>query len=167
MNEYFSLSISKGLEKHGLPMLKINLLRTLGFDVIIDMSIRDNLIDPNFIYFEVDEDFYTCMDEDVDSSLKPKMYLFNDFFRKLEVHTIIRKDGVKQRADKIEFTFKLQGESYTDIFSVIKLQASLYRLKDVNIDVVLGSDFILKHKWSIDYNKKAVLIPKCSLLAPI
>lgn len=160
MNEYFSLSISKSLEKHGLPMLKINVLRTLGFDVIIDLDIRDNLIDPNFIYFEVDEDFYTCLDDDVDSYLKPKMYLFKDFFKKLEVHTIIRKDGVKQRADKIEFTFKLQGESYTDIFSVIKLHPSLYRLKDINIDVVLGGDFIARHKWIIDYNKQAVLIPK-------
>ena len=146
--------------KQGLPLLKINLLRTLSFNALIDMSISHNLIDSNFIFFKVDEDFYTCIDENTDASPKPKMYLFKDFFKKLGTYEITGKDEVKQTVDKIEFNFKLQDKSYAEIFSVIEFNQSFYNTKDVNIDVVLGSDFIIKYKWIIDYNKQAILIPK-------
>lgn len=149
----FIVSIAKALKKHGLPMLRIKLLGTLCFDVLIDPSISYNLIDPNFIYFDVDEDFYTCIDGHPDTLLKPKMHLFKDFFEIIGSHEMIDKDGAKQTVDKISFNFEFKDESYSEIYSVVELKNTSYNIKNVSIDVVLGSDFLLKHNWIIDYKK--------------
>ena len=138
---------------HGLPILKINLLRSLCFDVLIDPSISYNLIDPNFIFFEVDEDFYTCIDGSPDTLLKPKMHLFKDFFEVIVSNEMIGKDGVIQTVDKINFNFEFMDESYSEIYSVVELKNTRYNNKNVSLDVVLGSDFLLKHNWIIDYKK--------------
>jgi len=164
MKNYYSTSIAKSLKKHELPMLRIKLLRTLCFDVLIDTSIKHNLIDPNFIYFEVKEDFYTYVeDENYIGNSTPSignMHLFKDFFQKLSIQEIIGKDGVKQSLDKLNFNFELKGEKYSDSFFVINLNSTSYNIPNVNIDAVLGTDFLSKHKWIIDYKKKVIYTPR-------
>jgi hypothetical protein len=162
MKNNFSVSILKGLNKDGLPLLRINLLRSLCFNVLIDTSSRYNLIDPSFIYFEVDEDFYTCFEEYPSNIRKPKMYMFKDFFDKLGTHEITGKDGVKKIVDKLNFSFEFKGEKYSEIVSVVDLYHDYntrYHIKKGYIDIVLGADFLVKHNWIIDYKKKVIYSP--------
>ena len=160
MKHYYSTSIAKGLKKHGLPMLRIKLLRTLCFDVLIDTSIKHNLIEPNFIYFQVNEDFYTCFEDYPDDVIKPKMHLFKDSFEKLGTQEIIGKDGVKQTVDKLNLNFEFKGEKYSDSFFVTLFKNTGYNIQNGNIDVVLGIDFLSKYNWIIDYKKKVIYTPR-------
>ena len=157
MKHKFTASILRGLKKDGLPMLRINLLRTLSFDVLIDTSIRHNLIESNFIYYQVNEDYDTYYeDENYQGNFKQSevyICLFKDFFEKLGTHEIVGKNGVKQTVDKINFNFEFKGEKYSEIFSVVEFYNTRYHIKNKNIDVVLGSDFLVKHNWIIDYKK--------------
>jgi len=163
MKNYYSTSIAKGLKKHGLPMLRIKLLRTLCFDVLIDTSIKHNLIDPNFIYFEVRDDYYTYFEDEnyIGNSIPStvNMYLFKDFFEKLATQEVIGKDGVKQSVDKLNFKFEFKGETLTDLFSVVEINSTPYFSKGRNIDVVLGTNFLMKYNWIIDYKKKVIYSP--------
>jgi len=166
MKNYYSTSIAKGLKKYGLPMLKINLLRELSFNVLINTGIRYNLIDPSYIYFKVNEDYDTYIeDENYIGNTTPNLnsvYLFKDFFEKLGTQEILGKDGVKQSVDKLNFKFEFKGETLTDLFSVVEINSPHYFSKGRNIDVVLGTDFLIKYNWIIDYNKKVIYSPNNS-----
>lgn len=141
-----------------LPLIKLKVLERLSFIALIDTSIKHNLIDPNFIYFEVDEDYYTCFEEKEYPYFlaKPKMYLFKDHFEALGTHKMVIRNGVKQTVDKLNFNFEVNGKNYSDIFSVVQLNQLLYKTKDFLIDIVLGTDFIMNNNWVID-NKKNVI----------
>jgi hypothetical protein len=166
MKHNFSVSFANSLKKDGLPIFKINLLRTLSFNVLIDTGIKHNLIDPSFIYFQVYEDYDTYIeDENYIGNTTPNhnyVYLFKDFFEKLGTHEVIGKNGIKQYVDKINFKFEFKGETFTDLFSVVEINSTHYFSKGRNIDVVLGTDFLIKHNWIIDYNKKVIYSPENS-----
>ena len=154
MKYKFTASILKGLKNNGLPILKIKLLRDLSFNVLIDTSISNNLIDPSFIYFEVKDDYYTYFEDEnnmgdaIHSTVN--MYLFKDSFEKLGNHEITEKDGAKNTVDKINFNFKFKGEMYSEPFSVVELfknNNTLYKIKNGYIDAVIGRDFLSKYNW--------------------
>jgi len=166
MKHKFTASILKGLKYDGLPILKIKLLRDLSFNVLIDTSISYNLIDPDFIYFEVKDDYYTYFeDENYIGNAIPStvnMYLFNDSFKKLGTHELTDKNGAKNTVDKINFNFEFKGEKYSELFSVVELfknNNELYKIKNGYIDAVIGTDFLSKYNWIIDYKKKVIYSP--------
>ena len=167
MKQKLTASILKGLKRDGLPILKINLLSTLSFNVLIDTSIRHNLIESSFIYLEVNEDYDTYFeDENYQGNFIPSevnICLFRDYFEKLGTHEIIGKDRVIQTVDKLNFNFEFKGEKYSEIVSVVDLYHDYntrYHIKKGLIDVVLGSDFLVKHNWIIDYKNKVISIKK-------
>jgi len=167
MKHRFTASFLRSLKKDGLPILKINLLSTLSFNVLIDTSIQHNLIESSFIYLEVNEDYDTYFeDENYQGNFIPSevnICLFRDYFEKLGTHEIIGKDGVIQTVDKLNFNFEFKGEKYSEIVSVVDLYHDYntrYHIKKGLIDVVLGSDFLVKHNWIIDYKNKVISIKK-------
>lgn len=160
MKYKFTTSIKRSLKKDGLLILKINLLRDLSFNVMIDTSVKYNLIESNFIYFQVNEDYDTYFeDQNYQGNFIPSeinICLFKDFFEKLGTHEIVGDDGVIQIVDKLNFNFEFKGEKYSEIVSVVDLYHGYnkrYHIKKGSIDVVLGSDFLAKHNWIIDYKK--------------
>ncbi len=158
MAEFLYTPINRFNEE--LPLLKLKVLEEFTFRALIDTSIKHNLIDPTFIYFEVDEDYYTCLEENEYPYFlaKPKMYLFKDQFEALGTHKMVIRNDVKQTVDKLNFNFEVNGKKYSDIFSVFKLNESLYRVEDVLIDIVLGTDFLINNNWVIDYKKKVIYL---------
>jgi len=167
MKQKLTASILKGLKRDELPILKINLLSTLSFNVLIDTSIRHNLIESSFIYLEVNEDYDTYIeDENYQGNFihsEVSICLFRDYFEKLGTHEIIGKDRVIQTVDKLNFNFEFKGEKYSEIVSVVDLYHDYntrYHIKKGLIDVVLGSDFLVKHNWIIDYKNKVISIKK-------
>ncbi len=121
-----------GLQKTGLPLIVTSgKLKNLCF--LIDTGATNNIL-------------FTYVYEH-----------FKDEFRVLEdKQKIMGIEGEYKEAPVIEATFNFEGIDYTSTFSVFNGSDAIRQVQEetgVQIHGILSTDFLVKNKWIIDFDK--------------
>jgi len=127
---------------------------SFGFYFLIDTSTRKNLIDPCFFKDWIDYTPSPATSDDPNSGLAfypsppPPAHV------KLEAKKVLCKDGFKRTCDVVKLDFSIEGKEYSEIFILDpSLCRYFYPKKSKSIAGVLGSDFLRKHKWNLDFGQ--------------
>lgn len=82
---------------------------------------------------------------------------FKDEFRVLEEkQNIMGIEGEYKETPVIEATFNFEGTDYTSTFSVLDATEAIAQVQEetgVQIHGILSTDFLVKNKWIIDFDK--------------
>ncbi len=129
-------SIIYGLDKTRLPVIPVEVEgKHLCF--IIDTGSTCSLIDSNV-----------------------KEY-FKEIITPVGNHNINGIDGIEHKVDVITLPFSFEGQLYNPKFCVKPL---LEAFKDMEVENgiqvhgILGTDFLIEHKWIIDFNKMQIIL---------
>ena len=133
-----------------------------GWFFLIDTSVRYNLLDPVFFKEWVDFSPYPKINDD-DNECYPIPH------EKLKGEKIICKDGIKRICKRVKLKFILRDNhaktcEYEEIFHIDSALCQFYNgihikeLDDTEYFIksyigVLGSDFLRKYQWIIDYSE--------------
>ena len=124
--------LTLGLQKTGLPLIVTSgKLKNLCF--LIDTGATNNIL-------------FTYVYEH-----------FKDEFRVLEdKQKIMGIEGEYKEAPVIEATFNFEGIDYTSTFSVFNGSDAIRQVQEetgVQIHGILSTDFLVKNKWILDFDK--------------
>lgn len=124
--------LTLGLQKRGLPLIVTSgKLKNLCF--LIDTGATNNIL-------------FTYVYEH-----------FKDEFRVLEdKQKIMGIEGEYKEASVIEATFNFEGIDYTSTFSVFNGSDAIRQVQEetgVQIHGILSTDFLVKNKWILDFDK--------------
>jgi len=134
------------------------------FPFAIDTSVRYNLAHACFLEFYDDsagisaEEAKAVNDRYYEIAAETGNFLHTDsprpishgVYETLGFKQIKCKDGKKRRARKIRLNFVVEGQTFSDIFYVDKSLCS-YTKGKYQIQGILGLDFMVEHKWVIDF----------------
>lgn len=124
-------SIIYGLNKTKLPIIPVE-MEDKHLCFIIDTGSTCSLIDSNVVEY------------------------FKDIVTPARDYNISGIDGTKHKVDVVTLPFSFEGQSYSLKFCVKPL---LEAFKDIETESgiqahgLLGTDFLLKYKWVIDFNR--------------
>lgn len=124
--------LTLGLQKTGLPLIVTSgKLKNLCF--LIDTGATNNIL-------------FTYVYEH-----------FKDEFRVLEeIQKIMGIEGEYKETPVIEATFNFEGIDYTSTFSVLDASEAVTQVQEetgVQIHGILSTDFLIKNKWIINFDK--------------
>lgn len=129
----FSFPISYGLTKAGLPLIPI-MIGDYALCVIIDTGATLSLLDSS------------VADRLGDLVVKDDKSSF-----------VLSIDGKHRQADKTAtLSFKIDEHSFSHTFICESLFDALIKIEmesDIQVHGILGNDFLLSHKWIIDYER--------------
>lgn len=144
-------------------------VKGMGFDLLLDTSVKHNLIDPGFLEFWFKEDYPPIPHElilenqrkaeefwrecrDPFASLPEGMnyYPFYGIYEEVGVKKIRCKDGRIRTTQTIHFNFEIEGKSFSELFCV---DESLwpYFTKNNQVVAILGTDFMTKHSIMLEF----------------
>lgn len=128
-------SLAFGLEKAGLPLiLTSGKLKNICF--LIDTGATHNTLF-DFVY----------------NHFKDEFKLLKERFRTMGI------EGHYKETPLIEATFNFEGKNYTSTFSVLEANEAIGNLQEetgIQLHGVLGIDFLVENKWTIDFNKNVI-----------
>lgn len=139
----------------------------MGFTFLVDTSSKYNLLAPCFMDFFHEE--YPASPETVESHewlnlnfptpedpIKTPLYLFTDVFkRKQGIRKIKCKDGINRGCGSATLKFEHNGKTYSELFYIDQSLCSHCTPKS-QISGILGTGFLKKHKWIIDFDKQTI-----------
>lgn len=139
-------------------------VKGIGASFLVDTSYRYNLLAPCFVDFFREE--YPPSQERIESHEKLNLifptsekhtqthpYLFTDVFKRKEgVGKIKCKDGINRGCESVTLKFEHDEKSYSGLFYIDQSLCSYCTPKN-KVAGILGTDFLKKHKWIIDFNK--------------
>ncbi|MFR9514603.1 MAG: aspartyl protease family protein [Rikenellaceae bacterium] len=133
MNRDFSYPIGYGLTKTGLPLIPI-MIGDYALCFIIDTGATLSLLDSS------------VADRLGDLAVKDDKSSF-----------VLSIDGKHRQAEKtVTLSFKIDEHSFTHTFVCESLFDALIKIEmesDIQVHGILGNDFLLSHKWIIDYER--------------
>mgnify|MGYP000885421394 FL=1 len=94
----------------------------------------------------------------IDSNVKE---YFKEIITPVGNHNINGIDGIKYKVDVITLPFSFEGQSFNPKFCVKPL---LEAFKDMEVESgiqvhgILGTDFLIEHKWIIDFNEMQIIL---------
>lgn len=126
-----------GLQKTGLPLIVVTCTDDTGTTrdlcLLIDTGSTNNILF-SFVYEH-----------------------FQKSFKSLDKQgSIIGFEGQQHETPQIEATFDFEGQSYISTFSVLDVFDGMKHIQEeagVQIHGVLGTDFLLENKWSLNFDK--------------
>lgn len=133
MKNKFTFPISDGLTKTGLPLIPI-MIGDYALCFIIDTGATLSLLDSS------------VADRLGDLAVKDDKSSF-----------VLSIDGKHRQAEKtVTLSFKIDEHSFTHTFVCESLFDALIKIEmesDIQVHGILGNDFLLSHKWIIDYER--------------
>ena len=151
----------------GLPTVFVRLHgdAAFGFSLVIDTSVRHNLLDPCFFKEWIVETPPTEEELAVPAFLEDGSYNWNHRDPVILIHQdmgkkrVICKDGARRVCDMIKLDFAIENrnglEKYSELFAIDPSMCRYFQVrKGKTIAGVLGNDFLKKHKWVLDYSDK-------------
>lgn len=146
------------------PIILIQ-VKGMGFTFLVDTSYKYNLLTSCFVDFFHEE--YPASPEWIESHewlnshfptsedpIKTPPYLFRDVFQKREgIKRIKCKNGAIMGCESTIFNFECNGKVYSELFYIDPSLCSYCNSKEKMFSGVLGTNFLKKHKWIIDFNK--------------
>ena len=159
------MTILKLMEKFkAQPMILIQ-VKGIGFTFLVDTSCKYNLLAPCLVDFFHEE--YPASQERIKSHewlnlnftspeapIKTPLYLFREVFQKREGIKKVRcKNGVIMGCESTILKFEYNGKTYSELFYIDQSLCPYCTSKEKMFSGVLGTNFLKKHKWIIDFNK--------------
>lgn len=135
MGDKFEFPLTFGLQKTGLPLI-ITSGRLKNLCFLIDTGATHNAIF-SFVYEHFKNEFRLLDEQQNTMGIK----------------------GHYQRCPTIEATFNFEGVNYTSSFSVLEATEAIIQVQQetgVQIHGILSTDFLIKNKWVLDFNKLIV-----------
>lgn len=71
-------------------------------------------------------------------------------------------EGNFQECKTVEATFNFEGTDYTSTFMIVDATSAMAQVQEetgIQIHGILGIQFLLEHKWTIDFEKRTVSCP--------
>jgi len=84
---------------------------------------------------------------------------FKELLKKVGNISQIGIDGILNEAERVEISFKFENYPFTSLFTIFDTSKAFDRVEKesgIQIHGVLGNEFLLEHKWIIDYEKLSV-----------
>ena len=146
------------------PIILIQ-VKGMGFTFLVDTSYKYNLLTSCFVDFFHEEypasrekiEFHERLNlhfPSTENPIKTPLYLFRDVFQKREgVKRIKCKNGAIMGYESTIFNFEYNGKAYSELFYIDLNLCSYYTSQEKMFSGVLGTNFLKKHKWIIDFNK--------------
>lgn len=130
-------SIIYGLNKTKLPIIPVEIEgKYLCF--IIDTGSTCSLIDSNVVEY------------------------FKNIITPVGEYNVSGIDGTKHKVDVVTLPFSFEGQSYSPKFCVKPLLLDAFKgieaESGIQIHGLLGTDFLMKNKWIIDFDKLMIKI---------
>lgn len=137
MSNKLEFPISFGLQKTGLPLIITSgKLKNLCF--LIDTGSTHNILF-SYVYEH-----------------------FSDEFKILNnTQNIMGIEGEYKETPIIEGTFNFEGKDYTSTFSVFNATNAVAQIQEetgVQIHGILSTDFLVKNKWILDFDRLTIKI---------
>ena len=140
-------------------------VKGMGFTFLVDTSYKYNLLTSCFVDFFHEE--YPASPERIEfherlnlnfptteNPIKIPLYLFQDIFQKREgIKRVKCKNGAIMGCKSTIFNFEYNGKAYSELFYIDPSLCFYCPSKQNMFAGVLGTNFLKKHKWIIDFNK--------------
>lgn len=152
----------KDFEDQPLIFIQVN---KIGFVFLVDTSCKYNLLTPCFVDFFFEEyppsskriELYESLNSNFPTSEKPihsPMYLYEGTLKRLQgIKKMKCKDGINRGCESATLAFEYKGKTYTELFYIDQSLCSFCTSRSKMFSGVLGTRFLKKHKWNIDFNK--------------
>jgi len=154
------MKLKKGVniseEKYiGLPLIFFNLNnKGFGFYFLIDTSIRKNLIDPCFYKEWIDYTPSPATSDDPNSGLAYYPGIPPPPHEKVGTKRVMCKDGVRKVCEVVKLHFTIEGKEYSEQFALDSSLCRYFHFKKSKFAAgVLGTEFLKKHKWVLDFSE--------------
>lgn len=140
-------------------------VKGIGFTFLVDTSYKYNLLTPCFIDFFHEKhppspkmieshEWLNLNFPTPEKPIKTPLYLFREVFQKREGIKKVRcKNGVIMGCESTILKFEYNGKPYSELFYIDQSLCSYCTIKKNKFSGVLGTNFLKKHKWIIDFNK--------------
>ena len=139
----------------GLPLIFFMLKgKTFGFKLLIDTSIKKNLIDPCFFKEWIDYTPKPATSDDPNSGLAYYPRPLPPPHEKIGAKRVMCKDGVRRACDVVKLHFTIEDKEYSELFAIDSSLCPYFHFKKSKaVAGVLGTEFLKRHKWVLDYSE--------------
>lgn len=130
INKEIEVSFKQSLELTGLPIMTFE-VGGYSLNFILDSGSDSNLLDSTVLE-----------------------YL--DISRTGEAFEIFGIDGIKSQLDQAELSLNFDGYEFKDTFNIMDMKQSFNNIKQscgANIHGLIGSSFLRKYRYKIDFDK--------------
>ena len=159
-NKKINIRLEKNL---GLPTVYIKFRYKENrsvFPLLIDTSVRHNLLDPCMMEWEIVETEPTAEELAAPKFLEDGSWNWNHRDPVVPIHQekgkkrIMCKDGVRRSCDMIKLDFFIEDRKYSELFAIDPSMCRYFHFKKKKEIVgVLGNDFLRKYRWVLDYSE--------------
>lgn len=126
-------------------------VKSVGFNFLLDTSIKYNLLAHCYV------DFFTIEpSSDTDECFAGiPIPSLDDVFEHIGNKKIRCKDGINRVLDMVKFNFDYEDRAYSEIFYIDSSICTSFT-KKMHASGILGTDFLKKHKFTIDFNNMTI-----------
>ena len=93
-------------------------------------------------------------------------FVYDHFKDEFQIQEEMQKtmgiEGNYQECQTVEATFNFEGTDYTSTFMIMDATSAMAQVQEetgIQIHGILGIQFLLEHKWIIDFEKRTVSCP--------
>lgn len=93
-------------------------------------------------------------------------FVYDHFKDEFQIQEEMQKtmgiEGNYQECQTVEATFNFEGTDYTSTFMIMDATSAMAQVQEetgIHIHGILGIQFLLEHKWIIDFEKRTVSCP--------
>lgn len=93
-------------------------------------------------------------------------FVYDHFKDEFQIQEEMQKtmgiEGNYQECQTVEATFNFEGTDYTSTFMIMDATSAMVQVQEetgIQIHGILGIQFLLEHKWIIDFEKRTVSCP--------
>lgn len=93
-------------------------------------------------------------------------FVYDHFKDEFQIQEEMQKtmgiEGNYQECQTVEATFNFEGTDYTSTFMIMDATSAMAQVQEetgIQIYGILGIQFLLEHKWIIDFEKRTVSCP--------
>lgn len=93
-------------------------------------------------------------------------FVYDHFKDEFQIQEEMQKtmgiEGNYQECQTVEATFNFEGTDYTSTFMIMDATSAMAQVQEetgIPIHGILGIQFLLEHKWIIDFEKRTVSCP--------
>lgn len=93
-------------------------------------------------------------------------FVYDHFKDEFQIQEEMQKtmgiEGNYQECQTVEATFNFEGTDYTSTFMIMDATSAMDQVQEetgIQIHGILGIQFLLEHKWIIDFEKRTVSCP--------
>ncbi|EHP51226.1 hypothetical protein [Odoribacter laneus] len=151
------------MRKYKSQPFRLIKIKNIAFSFLVDTDCKYNLLTPCFVDFFSEEyppsyetiEFHARLNLNFptqEAPIKTPLYLFEEVFQKRKgIKRIKCKDGINRGCESVICNFEYNGKAYSELFYIDQSLCSHCTSKEKMFSGILGTAFLKKHKWIIDF----------------